>query len=122
MSPGYADQHFPLSSVISGMIGWAVWTAMAQRDYGNWSYGWSFGLALGAWILNIVATLSLAIQSPARDLKAGERLASDTVHGRRGSFADIFTRGFWTGGAGQQSGRERARRGEAPTSSSLHAQ
>jgi hypothetical protein len=74
---------------------------MAQRDYGDWQYGWAFGLALGAWLLNVVATLSLLMQSPGRDLKAGERLAADTVHGRRGSFADIFTRGFWTGGAGQ---------------------
>lgn len=44
--------------------------------------------------------IACMVPSPLRDLKTGEVIARDTIRGRRGSYADIFTRDFWTRGEG----------------------
>jgi hypothetical protein len=88
-----------LLSMLFGLIGWAVWVAMARRDFtGDWNYGWATGLGLGAWLLPLGAAIANMMPSPARDLKEGEILAHDTTRGRRGSWYDLFTRDYWTRG------------------------
>jgi hypothetical protein len=71
------------------------------------SDGWATGTALGAWLLPLAASLACLVPSPLRDLKTGELIARDTLRGRRGSWADLFTRDFWTRGP-DWGGREAA--------------
>jgi hypothetical protein len=62
-----------LISMTMGLIGWAVWTAMGQRDYTtDWRYSWGHGLALGAWLLPSVGNSQL--QAQAQSAEHRERL------------------------------------------------
>jgi hypothetical protein len=55
-----------LISMTMGLIGWAVWTAMGQRNYTtDWHYSWGHGLALGAWLLPSVGNSQLQTQAKA---------------------------------------------------------
>jgi len=82
-----------------GLIAWAVYTAMAQRGFPDWGYSWAYGLALGAWLINGAAIVTMMVPAPARDLKTGEILARRTARGERGSWWDMFTARWWTEGA-----------------------
>src|SRR5689334_12720916 len=52
-----------LLAMACGLIGWAVWLAMARGYSADWSYGWSMGLVLGAWLLNLAAAVTMMIPS-----------------------------------------------------------
>jgi hypothetical protein len=57
-----------LISMTMGLIGWAVWTAMGQRNYTtDWHYSWGHGLALGAWLLPYVELLTQAKPTERRE-------------------------------------------------------